>query len=402
MHSQRSALTSTLPLMLLAVALVGCGDESPAALPSATDVAISPAAARLGDTLSCDYAFDAPSGGGDDSTIQWFVNDAEAGTGSTLMGGLAGGDEVRCEVTPASGEDVGDTETADIVLLHGGISGSVFHDLNQDGVWNMGEPGIEGRTLFLDANGNGVLDGGEPSVLTDADGAYLFDDVMPGSVAVAQQAGMFAQTDPRVVATYTDDFGDGMIDPALWATTGDGITEGSGVLTMDRDAAIDSVAFLPAIGGSVHFSFSIRNVQMHWKDMFHGFAIHGPCDMDRDVTGTSFGFSRYGNFFQGSLGCGGTGYDYPGPFVSSQWYTFDVVAAHGAVSVKVDGMEVATGEAAYDDLMLELPGPYTDGGEETNTISEVDNFVLEVLDFTHTVSVTDGVVSADFDFGTDS
>jgi hypothetical protein len=42
-------------------------------------------------------------------------------------------------------------------------------------------PVLSGWTIFIDANGNGVLDNGELSTVTDANGNYSFTDLMPGS-----------------------------------------------------------------------------------------------------------------------------------------------------------------------------------------------------------------------------
>jgi hypothetical protein len=39
---------------------------------------------------------------------------------------------------------------------------------------------LAGRTVFLDRNGNGLLDAGEPSKQTGATGRYRFANVAPG------------------------------------------------------------------------------------------------------------------------------------------------------------------------------------------------------------------------------
>jgi len=52
------------------------------------------------------------------------------------------------------------------------LSGTVFNDFNRDGVRGSGESGQGGITVFVDANGNGVLDAGETSTVTSADGTY--------------------------------------------------------------------------------------------------------------------------------------------------------------------------------------------------------------------------------------
>lgn len=70
----------------------------------------------------------------------------------------------------------------------GTIQGQVFFDVNNSRSLNKGEPGLASRTVFLDANANGLLDDGERSTLTDAAGKYVFDGLPPGSYTVAVAA----------------------------------------------------------------------------------------------------------------------------------------------------------------------------------------------------------------------
>jgi hypothetical protein len=60
------------------------------------------------------------------------------------------------------------------VLLSATITGTVFNDLNSNGVQDPGESGIAGVTVFLDANNDGVLQPGEMTATTGADGSYSF------------------------------------------------------------------------------------------------------------------------------------------------------------------------------------------------------------------------------------
>lgn len=77
------------------------------------------------------------------------------------------------------------------------ISGTVFNDLNADGVKNTGESGQSGWTIYLDADGNGQLDTGETSTTTGTDGSYSFNGLAAGTynVAEVQQSG-WRQTSP--------------------------------------------------------------------------------------------------------------------------------------------------------------------------------------------------------------
>ncbi len=77
------------------------------------------------------------------------------------------------------------------------ITGTVFNDLNADGVKNTGESGQSGWTVYLDADGNGQLGTGEITATTAVDGSYSFDGLAAGTYTVAevQQLG-WQQTSP--------------------------------------------------------------------------------------------------------------------------------------------------------------------------------------------------------------
>jgi hypothetical protein len=54
------------------------------------------------------------------------------------------------------------------------ITGTVFEDFNGDGVKGAKEPGLAGQTVYIDYNGSGNLDAGDPVATTDARGNYVF------------------------------------------------------------------------------------------------------------------------------------------------------------------------------------------------------------------------------------
>ncbi|WP_342364198.1 CARDB domain-containing protein [Terrarubrum flagellatum] len=75
---------------------------------------------------------------------------------------------------------------ADTVIQIGGvppteIDGLVFEDMNGDGAFGAGDHGIAGRTVFIDADDDGVLDVGEASVVTDSEGHYAFTGLTPAT-----------------------------------------------------------------------------------------------------------------------------------------------------------------------------------------------------------------------------
>lgn len=75
------------------------------------------------------------------------------------------------------------------------LTGSVFNDLNRDSVRAAGEGGLAGVTVFVDRNGNGVLDPGETSAVTGSDGSFSLP-VSGGSnlISVVPPTGFVATT----------------------------------------------------------------------------------------------------------------------------------------------------------------------------------------------------------------
>jgi serine-aspartate repeat-containing protein C/D/E len=88
----------------------------------------------------------------------------------------------RLDVTAVTGESAAGNDFG--MAQRASISGSVFNDANNDGRKGPGEQGLAGWTVFLDANGNGVRDRGELGVLTDAQGHYAFNGLVPGAYTV--------------------------------------------------------------------------------------------------------------------------------------------------------------------------------------------------------------------------
>jgi hypothetical protein len=78
-------------------------------------------------------------------------------------------------------------------LLASTISGVVFNDANANGLRDLGEKVLAKQTVVIDANFNGRLDPGEPSVLTDTKGEYSFTGLAPGVFRI----GVFVPTNFR-------------------------------------------------------------------------------------------------------------------------------------------------------------------------------------------------------------
>jgi hypothetical protein len=87
------------------------------------------------------------------------------------------------------------------------IAGTVFNDGNSNGVKNTGELGREGFTVFLDTDGDGSLDAGELSTVSDSSGTFILDGLDPGTyiVRVADKKGFRRTTK----SSYTVTLGSG-------------------------------------------------------------------------------------------------------------------------------------------------------------------------------------------------
>ena len=138
------------------------------------------------------YAFDELHAG--DYIIQFELADGYAFT-APAMGGNA---DLDSDADPDSGE------TATITLTAGGADSSwdaglvrlgalgdrVWYDANQNGIQNIGEPGLPNvpLTLYRDSNGNGTLQPGLDEMIatrvTSADGSFLFNALAPAAYFV--------------------------------------------------------------------------------------------------------------------------------------------------------------------------------------------------------------------------
>ncbi|HND54046.1 MAG TPA: SdrD B-like domain-containing protein, partial [Pirellulaceae bacterium] len=67
------------------------------------------------------------------------------------------------------------------------LRGAAFDDRDADGVRDVGETGLSGWTMYLDADGDAVLDPGELSATTDADGAYSIAGIPGGGYVLRAQ-----------------------------------------------------------------------------------------------------------------------------------------------------------------------------------------------------------------------
>jgi Predicted outer membrane protein len=105
------------------------------------------------------------------------------------------------------------------------IGDRVWLDRNGDGVQDAGEPGLSGVIVYLDLNGNGVRDADEPFDATDASGNYLIGGLLAGTYTVRVDASTLPD---GVSATYDLD---GVGTPGVVT----GVTLSSGQARTDVD-----------------------------------------------------------------------------------------------------------------------------------------------------------------------
>jgi alpha-tubulin suppressor-like RCC1 family protein len=134
--------------------------------PSITGVSISPTSPSSSDSLSCSYSgYSDADGDTDQSSITWYLGSSGStllGSGSTISSGFAGGDTVRCVVTPNDGSDSGAPLTATTTVINSppSVSGvSVISATDNDGDGNSSTAGIADMLQcsysFADLDGDG-------------------------------------------------------------------------------------------------------------------------------------------------------------------------------------------------------------------------------------------------------
>ncbi|MBS0266358.1 MAG: cadherin domain-containing protein, partial [Planctomycetes bacterium] len=121
------------------------------------------------------------------------------------------------------------------------LHGTLWHDMNEDKVREPDEEALAGWTVFLDGNQNGLLDTGELTTVTDANGAYAFTNLPAGTYVVAEVIpDDWKQTFPGTLSglagsvaggssaseVFLDDYSDGSAgaSPSLGGASGNGYT----------------------------------------------------------------------------------------------------------------------------------------------------------------------------------
>jgi hypothetical protein len=78
------------------------------------------------------------------------------------------------------------TNTVKPAAANGSIAGTVFNDLNGNGVKDANEPGQSGWRVYIDANQNSAFDSTEKNVVTASSGAYSFIGLAAGTYNIRE------------------------------------------------------------------------------------------------------------------------------------------------------------------------------------------------------------------------
>ncbi len=76
---------------------------------------------------------------------------------------------------------------SDTAVPTGEIRGTKWNDINQDGIKDLDEPGLEGWVIFIDDNRNRRREPGEKFVITDENGDYVFEQMRPGTYTISER-----------------------------------------------------------------------------------------------------------------------------------------------------------------------------------------------------------------------
>jgi len=235
--------------------------------------------------------------------------------GDYYVGIIIDSDEDVAEVDETNNTDMVDETVLTVPLALSGIHGSVWHDLDGNGVNLVDEPGLPGWVVYLDENLNGQPDLGERFTLTDANGEYWFTGLEAGTYTVRQvDRDGWSQTGPaggghEVTLAAGElvedvDFGDAqhskIAGNVYWDTDGDGSmgTNEIGLtgwhLTLFRDAndngrmdaaeAGTFMEFYASVNGAYTFSGLIPGKYIIELDLEDGWVRTSPANGRQVVT----------------------------------------------------------------------------------------------------------------------
>ena len=139
---------------------------------------------------------------------------------------------------------------------HASVHGMKWDDLDRDGARDPGEPGLAGITIFVDLDGNGVLDGGEPTTVTMADdpdtsadetGMYWLEGLAPGTYQIAETLPVGWISTSPAVPVFDTAVAAADADQFVTSDAGGAFDSAQRValpFSVDRQTYLDTVSFL--------------------------------------------------------------------------------------------------------------------------------------------------------------
>jgi protocatechuate 3,4-dioxygenase beta subunit len=115
----------------------------------------------------------------------WFCSYPNAGAGDVVFPGVVKSTACYHQEAFTSGSEFKDNDFGNWTTTT--KSGLKFEDKDADGQpKETNEPGLSGWTIYVDYNGNGSKDSGEPSAITGSGGVYTITGIVPGTFKVRE------------------------------------------------------------------------------------------------------------------------------------------------------------------------------------------------------------------------
>ena len=286
----------------------------------------------------------------------------------------------------------------------GEIHGINWNDLDEDGVRDANEPGLEGWTIYLDDNQNGELDAGELSTVTNGNGEYSFTDLTRGTYTIAEVLQPnWQQTYPFTSSGSVLDESNDTIDTAISsalipgnsATFSDAGSIGDNS-NVGATADVDFIELQLGAGDVVTIDIDARVLGSSLDSVLRLFDSNGTevaLSDDDEAPGESFSFDSYINFtatmsdtyYVGISSFEDFNYDYD-PFVegsnngtSSGDYEIEITLngggngslVPGAHTVTIDSLETVT-DIDFGNYLAGNPIDGTSGNDSLDGTSGFD------------------------------
>ncbi|HYD35405.1 MAG TPA: SdrD B-like domain-containing protein [Vitreimonas sp.] len=186
------------------------------------------------------------------------------------------------------------------------ITGTKWNDITPNGTRELGEPGLSGWTIYVDANNNQTLDGNEQFTFTDAYGNYTLSGFPLGTYSVCEvQQNYWRQMFPANNGCHTitvtesgqvfteNDFGNAQEGFISGLKFTDYLANG---VAVDSDEAVFDTVIDVAVGGIDGWTINLfdagwnflESTTTHAHNLFGIFTLHGHYWFDHLLAGTYY------------------------------------------------------------------------------------------------------------------